>query len=105
MMKIKKNDMVIVLAGRDKGKTGKVLSVSPKAGKVLVDGINVVKRHQKADAMGNKSGIVEKLLAIDISNVAIRDPKTGKPTRVGIKKLADGKKVRVAKKSGEVIDK
>jgi len=105
MMKIKKNDMVIVLAGRDKGKTGKVLSVSPKAGKVLVDGINVVKRHQKADAMGNKSGIVEKPLAIDISNVAIRDPKTGKPTRVGIKTLADGKKVRVAKKSGEVIDK
>ena len=105
MMKIKKNDVVIIIAGRDKGKTGKVLSVSPKTGKLVVEGINIAKRHQKADAAGNKAGIVEKPLPLDISNVMVRDPKSGKPTRVGIKTLADGKKIRVSKKSGEVIDK
>ena len=105
MQKIKKDDEVIVIAGKDKGKSGKVVRSIPKEGKVVVSGVNVVKRHQKADAMGNKAGIVEKTLPINTSNVAIRDPKTGKPSRVGIKTLSDGKKVRFAKKSGEVIDK
>ena len=104
-MKIKKNDDVIVIAGRDKGKVGKVVRAIPKENKVVVSGINMAKRHQKADASGNKAGIVQKNLPIDASNVALVDPKTGKPTRVGYKTLKDGKKVRVAKKSGETIDK
>jgi large subunit ribosomal protein L24 len=102
-MRIKKNDDVVVIAGRDKGKRGKVVRAIPSESRVVVAGVNVVKRHQKADGQGNKSGIVSKSLPIHVSNVALADPKSGSPTRVGFKLAKDGKKVRVAKKSGEVI--
>lgn len=101
--KIKKGDNVIVLTGKDKGKQGEVLSINPADGKALVQGINMVKRHTKPTQM-QAGGIVEKEAAIQLSNVAIVDPKEGKATRVGFKTLEDGKKVRVAKLSGEVID-
>ncbi|MCT4574716.1 MAG: 50S ribosomal protein L24 [Alphaproteobacteria bacterium] len=101
--KIKKGDNVIVLSGKDKGKTGEVVKSLPKDNKVIVAGVNMVKKHVKPSPM-SAGGIVEKEMAIDVSNVAIIDPKTKKPTRVGFKVLKDGKKVRFAKKSGEVID-
>lgn len=101
--KIKKGDKVIILSGKDKGKTGEVLKSMPKDGKLLVSGINMVKKHTKPSVMST-GGIVEKEMPVDKSNVAILDPKTNKPTRVGFKMLKDGKKVRFAKKSGEVID-
>ena len=102
-MKIKKNDEVIVLTGKDKGKKGKVITAMPAEHKVIVAGVNQVQRHRKADAMGNKAGVVTKNLPIDVSNVAILDPKTGKATKVGVKLTSDGKKVRFAKKSGETL--
>lgn len=102
-MKIKKGDNVIVLAGKDKGKQGEVLKAMPKDGKLIVQGINVVKRHTKP-TQTNAGGIVSKEAAIQVSNVALIDPKTNKPTRVGYSVDANGKKVRVAKASGEVID-
>jgi len=101
-MKIKKNDDVIVISGKDKGKVGKVVRAIPSESKVVVSGVNLVKKHQKADASGNKGGIVTKNLPIHVSNVAIADPKTGKATKVAMKIEGD-KKVRVAKKSGAVI--
>lgn len=100
--KIKKGDKVIVLTGRDKGKTGEVTQVLPKEDRVVVSGVNVVKRHQRA-TQTTPGGIVEKNASIHVSNVALADPKSGEATRVGFK-IEDGKKVRVAKKSGEVID-
>lgn len=101
-LKIKKGDHVIVLAGRDKGKHGEVIEVRPKEDRALVRGVNVVRRHQKQSA-SQDGGIVSKEAAIHVSNLALEDPKDGKPTRIGFKFLADGKKVRVAKRSGEVI--
>ena len=101
-MKIKKGDKVIVITGRDKGKTGEVTKSMPKENKVIVSGVNMVKRHQKP-TQENAGGIVSKEAPIHISNVAIVDPKTGKASRMGTKTLDDGRKVRVAKKSGEVI--
>lgn len=101
--KIKKGDKVVVLVGRDKGKTGTVNKVMPAEGRVIVSGVNMVKRHQRPTQV-QAGGIEEKEAPIQISNVAIADPKTGEPTRVGFKITDDGKKVRVAKKSGEVID-
>lgn len=101
--KIKKGDTVIVLTGKDKGKKGEVLSVKPADAKALVQGVNLVKRHTKPTQF-QAGGIVEKEAPIAISNIAIVDPKEGKATRVGFKTLEDGKKVRVAKLSGEVID-
>ncbi len=101
--KIKKGVNVIVLAGKDKGKQGEVLSILAADGKAVVQGINLVKRHTKPTQF-QAGGIVEKVAAIALSNVAIVDPKDGKATRVGFKTLEDGKKVRVAKLSGEVID-
>lgn len=101
-LKIKKGDNVIVIAGKDKGKKGSVLSVIRETDRVMVSGINMIKRHQKASAAGN-AGIISKEAAIHISNVALVDPKEGKATRVGYKELADGKKVRVARRSGEII--
>ncbi|WP_028878491.1 50S ribosomal protein L24 [Terasakiella pusilla] len=101
--KIKKGDSVIVLTGKDKGKTGEVLSVKPAEAKAVVQGINLVKRHTKPTQF-QAGGIVEKEAAIAISNIAVVDPKEGKATRVGFKTLEDGKKVRYAKLSGEVID-
>ena len=102
-MKIKKGDQVIVITGRDKGKTGEVIQAMPKESKVLVRGINLVKRHTKP-TQDNAGGIVSKEKPIHVSNVALIDPKSGKATRVGIK-LDKGQKVRIAKKSGEVIAK
>jgi large subunit ribosomal protein L24 len=100
--KIKKGDAVIVLAGRDKGKRGEVIEVRPKENRALVRGINMVRRHQRQTA-SQEGGIVSKEGPINLSNLAIEDPKDGKPTRVGFKVLGDGKKVRVAKRSGEQI--
>jgi large subunit ribosomal protein L24 len=100
--KIKKGDQVIVLSGRDKGKRGEVVRVMPKDNRALVRGVNMVRRHQKQTA-AQEAGIVSKEAGIDLSNLALEDPKDGKPTRVGFKFLADGKKVRFAKRSGEVI--
>jgi large subunit ribosomal protein L24 len=102
--KVKKGDHVVVLAGRDKGKQGEVLKVFPTESRVVVQGVMLVKRHQKASPRNPEGGIVSKEASIDISNVAHLDPKDGKPTRVGFKSLEDGRKVRYAKRSGEVID-
>jgi large subunit ribosomal protein L24 len=101
-LKVKKGDHVIVLAGRDKGKHGEVIRVMPKENRALVRGVNMVRRHQKQTA-AQESGIVSKEAAINLSNLALEDPKDGKPTRIGFKILADGKKVRFAKRSGEII--
>ncbi len=101
--KIKKGDKVVVLAGKDKGKRGQVTSMLPSEGRAIVSGVNIVKRHTRPSPQG-QGGIVEKEAPIQVSNLAIEDPKTGKPTRVGFKVLEDGRKVRVAKGSGEVID-
>ncbi len=101
-LKIKKGDSVVVLTGRDKGKRGEVIEVRPKENRALVRGINVVRRHQRQTAK-DEGGIISKEAAIQISNLALEDPKDGKPTRVGFRILEDGKKVRFAKRSGEVI--
>lgn len=101
-LKIKKGDKVVVIAGRDKGKKGEVLSTVPSENRAVVSGVNVVKRHQK-QTPGQEGGIVAKSLSIHVSNLALTDPKDGKPTRVGYKMVGD-KKVRFAKRSGEVID-
>jgi len=101
--KIKKGDKVVVLAGRDKGKKGEVLKVLPEEGRALVQGINMVKRHTAPSAR-QQGGIVAKEAAIQLSNLALQDPKDGAATRVGFKFLEDGRKVRIAKRSGEVID-
>ncbi len=94
-LKIKKGDKVVVITGKDKGKTGEVLRVLPKDSRLVVQGVNMVKRHTKP-AMGQPGGIVEKEATIHISNVAHIDPKSSKPTRVGFKELEDGRKVRFA---------
>jgi len=101
--KIKKGDRVVVITGRDKGKTGEVLRVLREEARVVVQGINMVKRHTKPSA-ASTGGIVEKEAALHISNVAHVDPKTSKATRIGYKVLDGGRKVRVARKSGETID-
>ena len=102
--KIRKGDQVQVLTGRDKGKRGEVLAVNPDEGRALVRGVNMVKRHQKPTGMNQPGGILEKEAPIQLSNLALIDPKSDKPTRVGFSVLADGKKVRVARPSGEVLD-
>ena len=101
--KIKKGDKVVVLAGRDKGRTGEVLSVAPKDDLAIVRGVNMVKRHTR-QTQQTQGGIISKESRIHLSNIAIADPKTGKPTRVGFKVLEDGRKVRFAKASGDLID-
>jgi large subunit ribosomal protein L24 len=101
--KIKKGDKVVVLTGRDKGRTGEVVQVMPKDTKALVRGVNLVKRHQR-QTQTQEGGIISKEAAIHLSNIALADPKDGKPTRVGFKVLDDGRKVRFAKRSGEQID-
>jgi large subunit ribosomal protein L24 len=101
--KIKKGDKVVVIAGRDKGKSGEVLSVIPRDARATVRGINLVKRHQR-QTQAQEGGIITKESTIHLSNLAIADPKTGKPTRVGFKVLDDGRKVRFAKASGDLID-
>ena len=102
--KIKKGDKVVVITGRDKGKSGEVLRVLREEDRVLVQGVNMMKRHTRP-AAGQPGGIIEKEAAIHISNVAHLDPKSNEPTRVGYKILEDGRKVRFAKRSGEVLDK
>jgi len=103
MQKLKKGDNVIVLTGKDKGRKGEILTVKPKEGKAIVQGINMVKRHQR-QTQTSEAGIVNREAAIQLSNLALVDPKEGKATRVGFKIMDDGRKVRVAKLSGEVID-
>ena len=103
-MKIKKGDTVVVISGRDRGKSGEVLRVIPADRRLIVQGVHVARRHTKP-RMGDPGGIVDKELTIDVSNVAHIDPQSGKPTRIGYKILDDGRKVRVARRSGEVIDK
>jgi large subunit ribosomal protein L24 len=102
-LKIKKGDRVVVLAGRDKGKKGEVVKVFPAENRAVVRGVNVVRKHQK-QTPNQEGGIVPKEAPIHISNIAIEDPKDGEPSRVGYKVLEDGRKVRFAKRSGEVID-
>ena len=102
-LKIKKGDTVVVTTGKDKGRVGEVVRVIPDENRAVVRGVNVAKRHQKQTA-AQEGGIVSKEMPVHVSNLALRDPKDGKATRVGYKILADGKKVRVAKRSGEVID-
>lgn len=102
-MKIKKGDQVIVNTGKDKGKKGEVLKVITSKYRVIVQGVNVVKKHQKP-TQTSAGGIEEKELSIHVSNVSLADPKTDKPTRVGYKVLKSGKKIRVAKASGQDID-
>ena len=101
---IKKDDQVVVISGKDKGKTGKVLMVDPENGRVYVEGVNVVKRHQKARTQTSPSGIIEREGSIDVSNVMLVDPKTGEATRIGYRVNEDGSKDRIAKKSGEVLN-
>jgi large subunit ribosomal protein L24 len=103
-LKIKKGDNVIVISGRDKGKQGEVLRVFPTESRLVVQGVHVARRHTK-QSMGNPGGIVEKELTIHVSNVAHIDPTSGRPTRVGYKTLDGGRKVRIARRSGEVLDK
>src|SRR5215468_83629 len=101
-LKIKRGDNVVVISGRDKGKTGEVLRVFPTENRVIVQGVHVARRHT-APRMGDPGGIVEKELTIHVSNVAHIDPQSRKPTRVGYKLLDDGSKVRIARRSGETI--
>jgi large subunit ribosomal protein L24 len=104
-MKIRRDDTVTVISGKDRGKTGKVLKVDPKKERVYVEGLNIVKRHQKPSALNPnaQAGVIEREAPIHISNVALVDPKDNKPTRLGIKR-EDGKRFRVARRSGTQID-
>jgi large subunit ribosomal protein L24 len=101
--KIKKGDKVIVLTGRDRGRNGEVIRMFPSENRALVRGVNIVKRHTKQTAQ-SEGGIISKEAPIHVSNLAVADPKDGKPTRVGFKVLEDGRKVRFAKRSGDLID-
>lgn len=102
-MKIKKGDNVIVLTGQDKGKTGKVLKALPLENKVIIEGVNISKKHSKNKfAQDQKGEIIDKTMPVEVSNVSILDPKDNKPTRIGYKEV-NGKKVRIAKRSGQEI--
>lgn len=101
--KIKKGDRVVVLAGKDKGRAGEVIQVRPKENRAFVRGVNMMRKHQRQSA-NQEGGIISKEAPIHISNLAVADPKDDKPTRVGFQTLNDGRKVRVAKRSGETID-
>ena len=105
-MKIRKGDRVKVIAGRSKGKVGDVLRVLPTEQRVVVQGVNVIKRHTKPNPQKNiKGGIVEREASIHVSNVMLIDPETSEPTRIGSKTLADGRRVRIGRKSGAMVDK
>ena len=101
---VRKGDTVMVIAGKERGKKGKVLRVLPEKGRVIVERINMIKRHQRPTQKLRQGGIIEREGALALSNVMIVDPRTDKPTRIGVMTLADGKKVRLARKSGEMID-
>ena len=103
-MRIKKGDSVVVIAGKDKGKKGKVLQVSPKTNKIIVEGVNIITKHQKPTGQNQQGGIIKREAAIDASNVMYFEKKANKGVRVGFKVLENGDKVRVSKKTGEVID-
>ena len=104
--KIRKNDQVVVIAGRDKGRRGRVLEVAPGKGKIKVEGVGMIKRHQKANPQANRGGgIVDKEAFIDLSNVQLIDPQSGKPTRVKYSLEADGTKTRLAATSGHSLEK
>jgi large subunit ribosomal protein L24 len=105
-MKIRTDDHVIVIAGKDKGKTGRVLRTDPRRDRVYVEGLNMVKRHQRPNAARPNAqvGVIEKEGAIHVSNVAIVDPKDKKPTRIGIRRGEDGSRMRVTKRSGSELD-
>ena len=103
-MRIKKGDTVVVIAGKDKGKRGKVLQVLPKKNKIIVEGINIVTKHQRPDQQLQQGGIIDQESAIDISNVMFWDKKAGQGVRIGYKFLDNGEKVRMSKKTGEEID-
>ncbi|GBR01408.1 50S ribosomal protein L24 [Gluconobacter cerinus] len=102
--RIKKGDQVLVLSGKSRGVRGEVLSVMPKAEKAVVRGVAIAKRHTKPNRAGGEGGIIEQEMPIHLSNLKLVDPKSGKPTRVGFRVLEDGRKVRVAKATGEVIE-
>ncbi|AZN43463.1 50S ribosomal protein L24 [Paenibacillus albus] len=103
-MHVKKDDTVMVITGKDKGKKGRVIAAYPRQNRVLVEGVNMVKKHTRPSQVNPQGGIIEQEAAIHVSNVMHIDPKSGKVTRIGYKVLDNGKKVRIAKKSGEVID-
>ena len=100
-MKVRKGDRVKVLTGKDRGTEGVVLEVLPKAGKIVVEGVNIARRHTKPKQAGTPGGIIDKLMPIDASNVAVVNPRDGEPTRVGYRFDAEGKKVRVCKRTGD----
>ncbi|HEX9748700.1 MAG TPA: 50S ribosomal protein L24 [Methylomirabilota bacterium] len=102
---VRKGDTVVVVAGKERGKKGKVLRVIPEKGRVVVERINMIKKHQRPTQKIRQGGIIEREGAIHLSNVMLLDPGSDKPTRVGMKALSDGKKVRVARRSGEMLDK
>jgi large subunit ribosomal protein L24 len=101
---VKKDDTVFVITGKDKGKKGRVIAAFPRENRVLVEGVNMIKKHSKPSQQNPQGGIITQEAPIHVSNVMLTDPKSGQPTRVGYKVLENGQKVRVAKKSGEVID-
>ena len=103
-MKIKKGDTVVVLTGKDRGKQGEVMFALPEQGKVIVDGVNVVKKHQKSTRATMQGGIIDKDMPVDVSNVAVVSPSDGKATRVGYRFSPDGKKVRICKRTGVDLD-
>lgn len=104
-MRIRKNDDVIVIAGKDKGKTGKVLATYPKEKSAVVEGVNFIKKHTRANPQKNiKGGVVEREAPVHVSNLMVIDPESSRPTRVSYKRLEDGRKVRVAKRSGAMLD-
>ncbi len=102
-MRVVKNDMVKILSGKYSGKTGKVLKVFPDQNRLIVEGVNIIKKHTKPSQSNQQGGIIEKESSIHVSNVMVIDPKTNEATRVGYKFLEDGKKVRISKKSGEML--
>jgi large subunit ribosomal protein L24 len=105
-MKIRKNDSVVVISGKDRGTRGRVLQVMPSTSRILVEGVNIIKRHTKANPQKNiQGGVVERESMIHVSNVMIYDPDTEKPSRIGSKILQDGSRVRIARRSGAVLDK
>lgn len=101
---VKKDDTVFVITGKDKGKKGRIIAAYPRQNRVLVEGVNMMKKHSKPSQQNPQGGIIEQEAPIHVSNVMLIDPKSGKPTRVGYKVLDNGNKVRIAKASGEVID-
>lgn len=102
-IRLKKGDEVVVLTGKDRGQTGKIDRVDPKARRIFVSGLNIAKRHTRPGSSAEEGGIIDKAMSLDVSNVALVDPKSKKPTRIGYK-TQDGKKVRFAKASGAVLD-